>query len=80
MIESGQFRSGELKYDPKRGHQATATKTISMNENYSHIDRRFVVRVLDFAEIITLGECVQNLRAQFILDGNDEVGTPGHDL
>ena len=80
VIESGQFRSRELDMVHKRGHQTTAAKTVSANENYSDIRRGFVVGVLHPTEIITLAQYTLHLWAQIVLDGNDEVGTTGHDL
>lgn len=80
VIEYGQFCCGKQNRVQKRGYQATAAKTVSVNENNPHIDFQFFVGVLYLAEVITLAQFAQYLGTEVFPGRNDEIDGAGHDL
>jgi hypothetical protein len=51
-----------------------------MNENYPDREGLFIVGILYFTEIVTLGEFTQNPGARGCFGGNDRVGIAEEDL
>ena len=55
-------------------------ETVSMSENHPGREGGFCVGILDFAQIVTLGEFAQNSRARGCTGRNNEVGMPEQDF
>ena len=64
----------------QRGYQTPATETISMDVNHPDCQGSFFIGILDFTQIVTLGEFTQNPGARIRLGGNDEVGASQEDF
>jgi len=57
----------------KRGDQATTAETVSMDEDYPDREDGFCVGILNFAQIVTLGELTKDSGAGCCLGRDDEV-------
>lgn len=79
MIESGEFRSGKTVGVQERSNQATASKAVSVNEHDPNRQPGFIMIMPDLAEVISLGERPQDLRAREFGCWNDEMGLPPQD-
>jgi hypothetical protein len=72
-IETSQLRSGETNMVQKRGYQTSTAETISIYENCPDCKGSLCVGILDFAQIVTLGELAKDSEPVGCHRRNDKV-------